>query len=151
MENYFFKETPVGCITVCCEENFVTGIHFEKREGGRENALIKEVFSQLEEYFIGERREFSLPLKFYGTEFQERVWNELLKIPYGKAISYKELAEAVGSPNASRAVGNANGKNPIAIVVPCHRVIAHDGSLGGYSGGLEIKRMLLEIEKITVK
>ena len=102
--------------------------------------------AELEEYFAGNRREFSLPLDLRGTEFQLRCWNALLTIPYGEVRSYGQLARAVGCPRGYRAVGMANHDNPIAIVVPCHRVIASDGTLGGYGGGLELKRRLLELE-----
>lgn len=101
---------------------------------------------QLDEYFAGERREFDLPLAPRGTGFQERVWRALLAIPFGVTRSYGELARTIGRPSASRAVGAANGKNPIAIIVPCHRVIGANGTLTGYGGGLPIKRWLLEHE-----
>jgi methylated-DNA-[protein]-cysteine S-methyltransferase len=101
---------------------------------------------QLEEYFAGRRRQFDLPLDLHGTEFQKRCWQELLKIPYGETRSYADVARAIGKPSAVRAVGLANGQNPIAIIVPCHRVIGSDGSLTGYGGGLETKRKLLELE-----
>lgn len=101
---------------------------------------------QLTEYFAGKRREFDLPLDAHGTPFQKRVWNALRRIPYGETRSYGDIARAAGSPKGARAVGMANHNNPIGIVVPCHRVIASDGSLGGYGGGLELKRRLLELE-----
>ncbi len=102
--------------------------------------------TQLAEYFAGERREFGLPLRPEGTAFQRRVWAELQRIPYGTTISYLELATRLGDPKAVRAVGRANGANPIWIVIPCHRVVGADGSLTGYGGGIEIKRKLLELE-----
>lgn len=101
---------------------------------------------ELEAYGRQELRRFTVPLKPQGTEFQKTVWSQLLKIPYGKTISYKELAEKTGNPQAYRAVANANGKNPLCIIVPCHRVIASDQSLGGYSGGVDIKKALLTLE-----
>ena len=101
---------------------------------------------QLDEYFLRQRREFDIPLLFIGTDFQKIVWNELLKIPYGKTISYGDLAQRIGMPNAVRAVANANAVNAISIIAPCHRVIGSDGSLTGYGGGLERKRILLELE-----
>jgi methylated-DNA-[protein]-cysteine S-methyltransferase len=104
------------------------------------------VVTQLEEYFSGQRRDFDLELAPQGTEFQLRVWNELTRIPYGTTISYGELARRLGNPDASRAVGTANGANPIPIVVPCHRVIGADGSLTGFGGGLKAKAALLELE-----
>ena len=108
--------------------------------------LLAQARRQLEEYFAGQRENFTLPLDLGGTPFQERVWAALLGIPYGHRISYAELARRIGAPRAFRAVGAANGKNPVAIVVPCHRVIASDGSLGGYSCGLAYKERLLELE-----
>ena len=101
---------------------------------------------ELEEYFVGKRREFTLPLDLRGTDFQIACWRALLAIPYGETRTYAEIARAVGKPNAFRAVGMANNRNPIAIVVPCHRVIASDGTLCGYGGGLEVKRKLLQLE-----
>ena len=101
---------------------------------------------QLGEYFSAERREFDLPLCLHGTEFQRRVWNVLTRIPYGETWSYVQLARRVGNPNASRAVGLANGRNPVSILVPCHRVVGKRGALGGYAGGLEAKRRLLALE-----
>ena len=102
---------------------------------------------QLEEYFAGERDEFDLPVGAPGTPFQQRVWDELARIPYGQTISYAELASRIGRPTAVRAAGAANGANPVSIVIPCHRVIGSGGALTGYSGGLEAKRFLLELER----
>ena len=102
---------------------------------------------QLDEYFSGHRRSFSLPLDLRGTEFQLKCWRSLLDIPYGETCSYRDIARAIGRPHAFRAVGMSNNRNPIAIVVPCHRVIASDGSLCGYGGGLDIKRKLLDLEQ----
>ncbi|MDP2363536.1 MAG: methylated-DNA--[protein]-cysteine S-methyltransferase [Ignavibacteria bacterium] len=104
------------------------------------------IFNQLKEYFAGTRKEFDVPLDIEGTDFQKRVWRELLKIPYGKTISYKALSEKLGDVKAIRAVGKANSQNPIAIIIPCHRVIGADGSLTGYAGGLAIKEKLLHLE-----
>ena len=109
-------------------------------------ATAAAVRQQLAEYFAGTRREFTLPLNPEGTEFQRRVWDELTRIPYGTTISYSELARRLGDPAAVRAVGRANGANPLWIIIPCHRVIGADGSLTGYAGGLEVKRSLLELE-----
>jgi methylated-DNA-[protein]-cysteine S-methyltransferase len=104
------------------------------------------VVREMDEYFAGSRREFTVPLDLRGTDFQLRCWRALLDIPYGHAITYAELARRVGSPRGFRAVGGANHDNPVAIIVPCHRVIASDGTLGGYGGGLDLKRALLELE-----
>lgn len=108
--------------------------------------VLKQAKQQLDEYFAGQRREFDLPLLFVGTDFQKRVWNELLRIPYGHTVSYGEMARNIGMPSAVRAVANANGANAISIFAPCHRVIGSDGSLTGYGGGLEAKRFLLALE-----
>ncbi|TAK58078.1 MAG: bifunctional transcriptional activator/DNA repair protein Ada [Bacteroidetes bacterium] len=121
--------------------------HFKKAIVPGENSHIKQMKLELQEYFEGKRRTFSVKLVEPGTPFQQKVWNELLKIPYGKTLSYEEMAKKVGSPKACRAVGTANGMNRIAIVVPCHRVVNKDGELGGYGGGLWRKKKLLELEK----
>ena len=117
-------------------------------EGHRQdaNAFLREAASQLHAYFAGDLRRFELPLDMHGTEFQKRVWRELEKIPYGETRSYAQVAAAIGTPNAVRAVGAANGSNPVAIVVPCHRVIGSGGRLTGYGGGLPLKKRLLELE-----
>lgn len=107
------------------------------------------IIRQLEEYFAGQRREFDLPLAPQGTAFQQRVWQALMEIPFGTSMSYSEIAQAIGNPNAVRAVGLANGRNHIPIVIPCHRVIGKNGSLTGYAGGLPIKRQLLALEGIS--
>ena len=108
--------------------------------------ILAPYLDQLNQYFAGERREFTVPLDLHGTEFQLRCWHALLKIGYGETRTYAQLARAVGSPNGFRAVGAANGANPVSIIVPCHRVIASDGTLGGYGGGLEVKEKLLRLE-----
>jgi len=110
--------------------------------------ILQETVRQLEAYFSGKRQQFDLPLALVGTEFQKRTWAGLLEIPYGQTISYAELARRIGNPKAVRAVGTANGANPISIIIPCHRVIASDGTLGGYGGGLDVKRDLLALEKV---
>jgi AraC family transcriptional regulator of adaptative response/methylated-DNA-[protein]-cysteine methyltransferase len=112
-----------------------------------DSPLLDRLEQQLAEYFAASRREFDLPLDVPGSQFQEHIWGELKRIPYGGTISYRELAERVGTPNAFRAVGRANGSNRVAIVIPCHRVIAADGRLGGYGGGLPAKEWLLELER----
>ena len=114
----------------------------------KEDKLMPGVYTQLKEYFKGERKEFDLPLEIEGTDFNKRVWNELLKIPYGKTISYKELATRLGDDKVIRAAAKANGDNPLPIVIPCHRVIGSDGTLVGYGGGLKIKEKLLILEGV---
>lgn len=109
------------------------------------------VAAQLREYFAGKRRSFDLPLAPAGTAFQQRVWDELKRIPFGETRTYGQIAAAIGSPRACRAVGGANGANPIPVIVPCHRVIGSDGSLTGFGSGLPVKRFLLQLEGVTVK
>lgn len=113
----------------------------------RMNQILQKAVGQLNEYFAGARTEFDLPLQQTGTPFEQQVWSELLKIPYGETINYKELAVRIGNPNASRAAGSANGKNNIFIIVPCHRVVQYTGKTGGYAYGTEMKDFLLNLEK----
>ena len=123
-------------------------VSFRKAESRKvETPLIQETALQLGQYLAGERRDFSIPLATHGTEFHKIVWDALLTIPYGETRSYKNMAEQIGRPNAARALGLANNRNPISIIIPCHRVIAHNGSLVGYGGGLALKRYLLEFER----
>jgi len=115
--------------------------------GPQADSFFRAVMDQLESYFAGERRHFDLPLDLRGTPFQKTVWGELLRIPYGETISYGQLATRIGNPAASRAVGSANGRNPISVIVPCHRVIGSGGKLTGYAGGLNCKNFLLQLER----
>jgi methylated-DNA-[protein]-cysteine S-methyltransferase len=153
---YCYTDTPIGSLLIAGDENAIHLIAFpeagkphEPRAGWTESGAdpLSEAVRQLREYFAGKRRDFDLPLAPEGTTFQRRVWRELQAIPYGETISYGELARRVGNPKASRAVGSANGKNQIPIVIPCHRVIASDGGLGGFGGGLPVKEKLLALEK----
>ena len=116
----------------------------------KETSLIKNTKQQLDEYFAGKRKKFDIPIKFNGTDFQVKVWKELLKIPYGETCSYLDIAKCIGNPKASRAVGMANNKNKIIIIVPCHRVIGSNKKLVGYACGLDVKEKLLELEKGNV-
>lgn len=116
----------------------------------KETDAIRKTYLQLKEYLSGKRKNFDIEIEMIGTEFQKKVWKELLNIPYGETRSYKDIAIAIGNGKACRAVGNANNKNPIAIIVPCHRVIGSNGSMTGYAGGLDIKEKLLKIEKCSV-
>jgi len=151
---YTTYESPVGPLLLAGEPNALHRVSFESSKRstppGADWKLDKkpfaEVIRQLRAYFRGELKEFDLPLAMEGTEFQLRVWNALRTIPYGETISYAQLAERIGNPKAVRAVGLANGSNPIPIIVPCHRVIGSDGSLTGFGGGLSTKKMLLELE-----
>jgi methylated-DNA-[protein]-cysteine S-methyltransferase len=147
-------DSPIGILTLTAEDGSLTGVSMsgQKHERPvpadslRDDAWFHEVRQQLDSYFGGELIDFDLPMQLSGTDFQRRVWACLREIPYGETISYGELARRVGNPNASRAVGLANGRNPIAVIVPCHRVIAANGQLGGYGGGLDRKTWLLEHE-----
>lgn len=151
MKNIYYYETTIGVIGIADNGNAITSISFKKDEVlhnflERETELIKKAYKELTEFLLGERKEFDLPIEMEGTTFQKNVWNALLNIPYGETRSYKEIAEFIGNPKACRAVGMANNKNPIGIIVPCHRVIGSNGKLVGYNGGLDIKKKLLDIE-----
>lgn len=141
-------KTPIGELQVCANEQGVTAILFTPNEDYRPkpNAHTKEACQQLDEYFKGERKIFSLSLNAQGTEFQHGVWQQLQAIPFGRSCSYSDVAQEIGKPKAVRAVGAANGRNPIPIVVPCHRVIGSNGKLTGFAGGLETKAWLLQHE-----
>ncbi|MGG7033831.1 MAG: methylated-DNA--[protein]-cysteine S-methyltransferase [Flavobacterium sp.] len=150
MKSYYFK-TPLGIAKITGEENGIAEISISD-EGIVSDEIpvfLKEAVSQLQEYFEGKRTSFNFELNPKGTEFQKKVWQELLNIPFGKTISYLELSQKLGDVKAIRAVASANGKNPLWIVVPCHRVIGTDGSLTGYAGGLWRKQWLLEHENPT--
>ena len=141
--------SPMGDIQLDWEDGAVTALKNADRAAKADvpNELTRLVFRQLDEYFAGTRKAFDFPYRLHGTPFQERVWAALREIPYGETRSYKQLAEAIGQPNACRAAGMANHANPILIAVPCHRVICADGSLGGYAGGTEMKKALLRLEQ----
>jgi methylated-DNA-[protein]-cysteine S-methyltransferase len=149
MNTYHYK-SPVGILEIKTDGKAIISLkRVENPVIGKTDAtpLIKEACAQLDEYFAGKRRTFDLPLSPKGTPFQETVWKQLQEIPYSQTISYAQLAKAIHHPKACRAVGSANGKNPIAIIIPCHRVIASGGGLGGYAYGIDIKKQLLELEK----
>lgn len=143
-------ETPIGLLTLQADEAAVTAIRFGADGAQDASPLLDAAEAQLREYFAGARRTFDLPLAPHGTAFQQRVWTASRTIPYGETRTYGELAAAIDSPNASRAVGMANHRNPIPIIIPCHRVIGANGTLTGYAGGLEIKRRLLALEGINI-
>lgn len=148
-----FYQSPVGVLEIRVDDEFITHILFKDEASTRSSsnhALLKAVVEQLQQYFKGERKIFDLPLKQSGSDFQQRVWNELEKIPFGKTISYFDLSKKNGDVKAIRAAASTNGKNNIAIVVPCHRVIGSDGSLTGYAGGLWRKQWLLDHERNIV-
>jgi methylated-DNA-[protein]-cysteine S-methyltransferase len=153
--DYRYLETPVGRLLLAGDQGGLWRIDFQN--GGRSQRpdpawractdTFDDVVAQLREYFAGGRKRFELSLMPQGTPFQQRVWRALLEIPYGATIAYAQLAARIGQPSASRAVGLANGRNPLPIVIPCHRVIGADGSLTGYGGGLAIKERLLALER----
>lgn len=148
MKSVFCYDTVIGRLGIVADKRYIYEICFgEKELLIEENELIKECYHQLMEYFNGERREFNLPIFIEGTDFQKKVWNALVNIPYGKTCSYKDIAIAIGNEKAVRAVGHANNKNKLPIVIPCHRVIGINGKLVGYAGGIDRKDKLLELEK----
>ncbi len=144
--------TPIGELLLVSDGEALTALQFDDARRGRPtpgaapDAVLQRASAQLGEYFAGGRTSFDLPLRAAGTPFEQRVWEQLRVIPYGETTSYGELARRVGEPGAARAVGRANGRNPIPVIVPCHRVIGADGSLTGFGGGLECKRALLDLE-----
>ena len=149
------EETPVGPVMIVAREEAVSGLYMLHGKHSpdlaavgppRADAFLQNIERQLREYFAGERTEFNVAVDAVGTDFQRRVWQELSTIDYGTTWTYGELARAIGAPTASRAVGLANGRNPVSIIVPCHRVVGADGSLTGYGGGLDNKKVLLRLE-----
>jgi methylated-DNA-[protein]-cysteine S-methyltransferase len=148
-------DSPIGPLLVTADDTGITGLHVDGAAHGRsrpnedwveDDSRFADVRRQLGEYFAGDRTEFDLPLNPAGTPFQQQVWTALRTIPYGQVRSYGQIAAQVGRPGAARAVGLANGRNPIAVMVPCHRVIGSSGALTGYGGGLDRKRLLLDLE-----
>ena len=154
-KNVFFYRMMSINIGITEENNAITGLFFGRDvpEGfiKKETPLIQKAALQIEEYFAGKRKKFAIPLAMHGTDFQMDVWRALQGIPYGETRSYKEIAALIGRPKAVRAVGMANHRNPISIIVPCHRVIGHNGALVGYGAGLPIKQYLLELEQAHKK
>lgn len=151
MEDSLYKtyyDSPCGLIELAASDSGITSILFVKKRtpSADTSKHLSDCIRQLDEYFKKERKTFSVPLDLHGTDFQKRVWNELLNIPFGKTISYMQLAINLGDKKCIRAAGTANGRNPVSIIVPCHRVIGSDGSLVGYGGGLDKKKFLLELE-----
>jgi methylated-DNA-[protein]-cysteine S-methyltransferase len=155
---FFAKiDSPIGPLNLVSDGECITGLYFAVHRGEMAKidsgwvedptqSTLRDAAAQLDEYFAGQRTEFSLPLRPSGTEFQLKVWDQLRRIPFGQTISYGELAKRVGNVNGSRAVGMANGRNPISIIIPCHRVIGANGSLTGFGGGVDVKQKLLELE-----
>lgn len=156
MITYTVFPSPIGDITAAAGDNAIVAVHLSEDRyfsavpshwvRGNDSPLLAQLQTELSEFFAGKRTTFTVPVSFSGTDFQRRVWNSLQAIPSGGTTTYGALAEKIGKPKAVRAVGTAVGKNPLCIVVPCHRVLASDGSLGGYVAGLERKRHLLALE-----
>lgn len=156
-----YYHSPIGKLKISAEEAYVTGLSLcteevpsaAKMQEGEDacSTLLKETCKQLEEYFSGSRTAFDLPIKYVsGTPFQHFVWNALRSIPYGETRSYEDIAVAIGNPKAVRAIGQANHKNPILLLVPCHRVINKNGSIGGFGCGVEVKKQLLQLEGLEI-
>ncbi|TQJ90978.1 methylated-DNA--[protein]-cysteine S-methyltransferase [Streptomyces sp. SLBN-31] len=157
MRRHTVTDSPYGPLTLVAEDGTLCGLYMTDQRhrppqqtfGDRDDSLFGEAREQLKAYFAGELKQFTLRLHLHGTPFQRTVWDQLRRIPYGETRSYGELADALGNSGASRAVGLANGRNPIGIIVPCHRVVGADGSLTGYGGGLPRKRRLLDFERAS--
>ncbi|MEU6799700.1 methylated-DNA--[protein]-cysteine S-methyltransferase [Streptomyces neyagawaensis] len=157
MKQHTVTDSPYGPLTLVADDGVLCGLYMtgqrhrpsQENFGPRDDSLLADAKEQLAAYFAGELRQFTLTLRLHGTPFQRGVWEQLARIPFGETRSYGELADAMGSPKASRAVGLANGRNPVGIIVPCHRVVGSDGSLTGYGGGLDRKRRLLDFEQGT--
>lgn len=154
MLSYYVFKTPVGFIRICEENRKLTSLSLQREEGAgelldfvRHSELVYEAYKQINEYFAGKRKTFELPLYGRGTTFQQRVWAELQKIPYGETRSYEDIAVGIKNPRAVRAVGQANNKNPLLIVVPCHRVIHKNGDITGFACGTAVKKYLLDLER----
>ena len=154
--SFSYYDSELGKIKIEVEDKYIIGVNFvsdidlpmDEINNENEKSIISKCKNQLEEYFNGERKNFELEIKFIkGTNFQKCVWSELCKINYGETLSYKEIAERIGNPKACRAVGGANNKNPIAIIVPCHRVIGKNGAMVGYADGIDKKEFLLKLER----
>ena len=154
--SFSYYDSELGKIKIEVEDKYIIGVNFvsdidlpmDEINNENEKSIISKCKNQLEEYFNGERKNFELEIKFIkGTNFQKCVWSELCKINYGETLSYKQVAEIIGKPNAYRAVGGANNKNPIAIIVPCHRVIGKNGAMVGYADGIDKKEFLLKLER----
>lgn len=155
MENSYSFQSPIGFLTICEQDNQLIRLYLDNQDRGilqsrnfeYHSDFLHEVYHQLNEYFAGKRKIFDLPVDSKGTAFQKAVWRELQKIPYGETRSYEDIAVAIGNKKAVRAIGQANGRNPIMIVVPCHRVIRKNGDISGFACGVEAKRYLLNLER----
>ena len=154
---YMYMDSPVGALKLVAHDQALVAVMWDNEDHkrvrlaelieDRQHPMLLRVEKQLEEYFAGQRQQFDLPLDFQGTDFQQQVWQALLTIPYGEKRSYKDIAVQIGNEKAVRAVGAANGRNPISIIAPCHRVIGSSGALVGFAGGLDKKQILLSLEQ----
>lgn len=154
---YMYMDSPVGALKLVAHDQALVAVMWDNEDHKRvrlaeliespQHPMLHKVKQQLEQYFAGQRQQFDLPIDFQGTDFQQQVWQALLTIPYGETRSYKEIALQIGNAKAVRAVGAANGKNPISIIAPCHRVIGASGALVGFAGGLDKKQILLSLEQ----
>ena len=157
---YMYMDSPVGALKLVAHDQALVAVMWDNEDHkrvrlaelieDRQHPMLHKVKLQLEEYFAGQRQQFDLPLDFQGTAFQQQVWQALLSIPYGETRTYKEIAVQLGNEKAVRAVGAANGKNPISIIAPCHRVIGSSGALVGFAGGLDKKQILLSLEQSQI-
>ncbi|MBC9230195.1 methylated-DNA--[protein]-cysteine S-methyltransferase [bacterium SPL81] len=157
---YMYIDSPVGALKLVAHDQALVAVMWDNEDHkrvrlselveDRQHPMLHKVKQQLEQYFAGQRQQFDLPLDFQGTDFQQQVWKALLSIPYGETRSYKEIALQIGNQKAVRAVGAANGKNPISIIAPCHRVIGSSGALVGFAGGLDKKQILLSLEQSQI-
>lgn len=152
--NISYYDSPIGILRIKADEQGICGLSLGRKDAaasetnqGCQSPYLLQAQAELEEYFAGRRKVFSVPLSLQGTAFQLQVWNALRQIPYGETLSYSDIATVIGNPKACRAVGMANNRNPVMIIVPCHRVIGKNGSLVGYGGGLDVKKKLLALEK----
>jgi methylated-DNA-[protein]-cysteine S-methyltransferase len=161
MNHYAIIKSPIGDLMLVADDSALTGVYFagcdhipaasKRWTLNARHPVLRQAAKQLQEYFTGKRRSFSLPLRPAGTDFQENVWREIARIPYGETLSYSDLAKRAGAPEAIRAAGTTTGRNPVSIIIPCHRVVGKNGALCGFAGGLERKRHLLGLENPNVK
>jgi len=161
VNEYSIISSPIGDLMLVADTSALVGLYFvgcdhlpaasDRWQINAKNPVLQQATKQLQEYFAGKRETFSVPLRLVGTLFQEKIWREIARIPYGKTTSYSELATRAGSPQATRAAGTSTGRNPVAIIIPCHRVIGKNGGICGFAGGLERKRHLLALETPEAK
>ena len=161
MNYYSILKSPIGELMLIADASALTGVYFvgcdhvpaasSRWTLNAQQPVLQQAAKQLQEYFAGKRESFSLPLRLAGTDFQQKVWREIALIPYGETVTYTDLANRAGAPQAIRAAGTTTGRNPVSIIIPCHRVVGKNGSMHGFAGGLERKRHLLELENSDIK